>query len=435
MEIVRLASISPDRLARLMQRANARIFAPDVTAAARRALEDVRTRGDDALLEYTQRWDRVSLTRDRLAVAPQELEEARAAIPGELRAALAAAIDRTRRYNERLKPSNWLESVEEGLTVGTQFTPLASVGVYVPSGKGRFPSTCVTIVTPAVVAGVPDIVVLVPPRQDGKVDPAVLVACDLLGVRRIFRCNGVAGVAALAVGTETIPPVSSIVGPGNPHVVATQLAAQALGVRMLALLGPTEAMILADESADPRRLALDLVNEAEHGTDSAALMVTDSESIASEVIRNVEACLGRLPDERKRFARAALTEYGGVVYTPSMDAAIEFVNAYAPEHLQIATRDPLEVVMAIRNAGEVLLGQDTPFAAGNYAIGVPAALPTGGSARSGSGVTVLSFLKMSSLARLDVRGLAKLRPIVERLGTYEGFPAHVMAVVDRSTTP
>ncbi len=431
MEILRLASLSSDRLTHLMQRANARIFAAEVTAVALGAIEDVRRRGDEAVLDYTRRWDQVSLSRDRLVVASEEVEAARAAIPLELRAALTTAIDRTRRFNERLKPANWLETVEEGIAVGIQFTPLEGVGVYIPSGKGRFPSTCVTLLTPAVVAGVPDIRVLVPPRRDGTVDPAVLVACDLLGVRSIVRCNGVAGIAALAVGTESIPPAPAIVGPGNPYVVATQLAAQAVGVRMLALLGPTEAMVLADETADPRRLALDLVNEAEHGTDSAAVLITDSEAIATEVVAGVTACLRRLPEERARFARAALTEFGGVVCVPSMGAAIDFVNAYAPEHLQIATRDPLETLRAIRHAGEVLLGQDTPFAAGNYAIGVPAALPTGGSARVGSGVTVLSFLKTSSIAQLDATGLAKVRPIVEQLGTYEGFPAHVMAVVDR----
>lgn len=431
MELLRLATLSPDRSARLMGRANARIFASEALAAAQRAIEDVRTRGDDALLDYTRRWDQVSLNRDGLVVRPEEVRAARAAIPSELQGAMASAIDRTRRFNERLKPSSWLETLEEGMTVGMQFTPLAAVGAYIPSGKGRFPSTCITIVTPAVVAGVTEIFVLVPPRADGTVDPAVLLACDLLGVRRIFRCNGVAGIAALALGTNTIPQVPAIVGPGNPHVVATQVAVQALGTRMLALLGPTEAMILADDSADPRRLTLDLMNEAEHGTDSAAILVTTSESVARDVIRRLPECLDQLPDDRRKFAQAALTEYGGVVCADSIEAAVGFVNAYAPEHLQIATRNPLAILQLIENAGEILLGQDTPFSAGNYAIGVPAALPTGGSARSGSGVTVLSFLKGSSVARLDATGLSKVRPIVERLGTYEGFPAHVMAVRDR----
>lgn len=431
MDIIDLKTISGDRLRRLQERANARIFAPDVMAVAQRAIEDVQARGDGALLEYTKRWDHVALTAAQLRASPAEFEDAQSAISAQLRDALRASISRARRFNERLKPATWLERTEEGITVGVQVTPIAGVGVYIPSGKGRFPSTCVTILTPAVVAGVSEICVQVPPRRDGAIDPAVLVACELLGVRNVFRCNGVAGIAALAVGTKTIPSVPAIVGPGNPVVVATQLAAQVLGVRMLALLGPTEAVILADETSDPRRLALDLINEAEHGTDSAAVLVTDSRAVAQAVLDALEGWLGRLPEDRRKFAGGALTDYGGVVYAESMEEAIAFVNAYAPEHLQIATARPRETLARIRNAGEVLLGQDTPFSAGNYAIGVPAALPTGGSARSGSGVTVLSFLKYSSVAELDSIGLAKVRPVVEQLGTYEGFPAHVMAVVDR----
>jgi histidinol dehydrogenase len=200
---------------------------------------------------------------------------------------------------------------------------------------------------------------------------------------------------------------------------------------MLALLGPTEAMVLADETADPRRVALDLISEAEHGTDSAAVLVTDSRAIADAVVGALDEWLIRLPEDRRQFAKGALSGYGAAICADSMEEAVRFVNAYAPEHLQIATARPRETLRLIRNAGEVLLGQDTPFSAGNYAIGVPAALPTGGSARNGSGVTVLTFLKSSSVAELDPVGLGKVRPVVEQLGTYEGFPAHVMAVVER----
>ena len=431
MRVVRLSQLGDQVLGRMLRRANSRIFDAEVLAAAQRAIGEVRTRGDDALLDYTRRWDRVALTREQLMVRGDEIEAARRTVGDELRDALAEAIGRTRRFNERLLPVSWFETMEEGITVGVRFSPLPRVGVYVPAGKGRFPSTCVTIVTPAVVAGVEEIAVLAPPRADGGVDPALVVACDLLGVHRIFRCNGVAGIAAFAVGTETIPAVPAIVGPGNPYIVATQLVAQTLGVQMLTLLGPTEAMVLADDSADPKRLVLDLLNEAEHGLDSAAILVTDSGPLAAEVARLLPDYLARLPEDRRRFARAALSDYGGIVLADTMEEGAAFVNRYAPEHLQIATRDPLETLAQIRNAGEVLIGQDTPFSASNYAIGVPAALPTGGAARSSSGVTALSFLKSSSLARLDGTGLAKIRSVVQKLGTYEGFPAHVMAVVER----
>jgi len=431
LEIRRLADVTAAQRRRILERARARVFAPEVQEAARRALQAVADRGDEAVLEYTARYDGVTLDRSRLAVSPAEFDEARERMPAALVEALRSAIRRARSYNERLRPQSWTEDLEPGITVGAKFAPLAAVGVYIPSGKGRFPSTAVTILTPAVVAGVSQIRVVVPPQPDGTVDPALLVACDLLGVRDIVRCNGVAGIAALVVGTPAVPAVPAVVGPGNPYVVATQVLGQTRGVRMLALLGPTEAVVLADESADPRTVSLDLVNEAEHGADSAALLVTASEAVAREVASRLPDDLARLPEPRRRFAQAALSDCGGIFVAGTMDEAVEFVNAYAPEHLQIATRRPQEMLARIRHAGEILLGQHTPFAAGNYAIGVPAALPTGGAARSGSGITVHSFLTMSSVASLDAQGLAKARPVVEQLGTYEGFPGHVMAVTAR----
>jgi histidinol dehydrogenase len=241
----------------------------------------------------------------------------------------------------------------------------------------------------------------------------------------------VAGIAGLAAGTATLPRVRLLGGPGNPYVTAAQIAVQSLGVRLLSVLGPTESMILADDGADPDRLALDLLNEAEHGKDSAAILLTTSEAVVGEVQDRLPRYLARLPEWRREFAEAALSDYGGAVIAPTMDDAVAFVNLYAPEHLQIATRDPFATLQRIRNAGEILLGQDTPFSAGNYAIGVPAALPTSGFAAALSGVSVLSFLKATSVAHLDSHGLATVRPVIERLGRYEEFPAHVLAVTAR----
>jgi len=430
-EVLRLGALSPDRRRRILARAGALVFDPEVQEAARRALDAVRERGDEALVEYTARFDGVRLDRGALAVPATEIAAARDRVPAPVVEALRAAISRARRYHERLRPRDWLEELEPGIFAGIRFTPVAAAGLYIPSGKGRFPSTAVTMLVPAVVAGVREIRVVAPPRADGAVDEALLVACALLGVRAVYRCNGVAGVAALAVGTETIPAAPVIAGPGNPYVAAVQLQAQALGARMLAPLGPTEAVVLADGSADPRRVALDLLNEAEHGADSAALLVTDSLRLASEVAARVEELLARLPEDRRGYARAALEGFGGILLADSLDAAVAFVNEYAPEHLLVATRDPRAILARVAHAGEVLLGQHTPFAAGNYAIGVPAALPTGGAARHASGITVLSFLKATSVAALDEAGLATVRPVVEALGRYEGFPAHVMAVRER----
>lgn len=432
MDVIRLETASPERVQQILRRSRADVLSPERLRYVQTIIEDVERRGDQALVECTHRYDGVILTPDRLRVDRSEIAQAYDAVDDGLRSALAASIERCRRYNLWLRPpSLTLEEVEPGIVAGVKLTPVDSVGLYVPSGKGAFPSTLITLTTPAVVAGVEEIAIVLPPRPDGSVDPAALVAADLLGVSQVFRCNGVAGIAGLAVGTETLPRVGLLGGPGNPYVVAAQIAVQTVGVRLLSVLGPTESMILADDGADPDRLALDLLNEAEHGTDSAALLVTPSETLVREVQDRLPRYLQRLPERRREFAEAALSHYGGAIVTRTWEDAIAFANLYAPEHLQIAARDPFATLQQIRHAGEVLLGQDTPFSAGNYAIGVPAALPTSGFARVASGVTVWSYLKATSVAHLDAGALEALRPVIERLGTYEGFPAHVLAVTAR----
>ncbi len=432
MEIHRLKLIAPDRLRQILQRSRADVFDAERVGHVRAIVEDVRRRGDDAIVEYTQRYDGVGLSADRIRVDRDEVRRAYDTVSDGLRAALAGSIERARRYNEWLRPAALqLEEIEAGLTIGVKYAPVESIGVYIPGGKGAFPSTLITLVTPAIVAGVGEIAVLLPPRRDGSADPAVLVAADLLGVSQVYRANGVAGIAALAFGTRTIPRVELLGGPGNPYVTAAQIAVQAHGVRLLSVLGPTESMILADDSADPDRLALDVLNEAEHGADSAAILITTSEALAAEVNERLPRYLERLPAQRREFAQSALSRYGGGLIADTLDEAVAFINLYAPEHLQIATRDPYATVAQIRNAGEILVGQDTPFSAGNYAIGVPAALPTSGFARVASGVTVLTYLKATSVASLSAEGLERLRPVIEHLGRYEDFPAHVLAVEAR----
>jgi histidinol dehydrogenase len=284
---------------------------------------------------------------------------------------------------------------------------------------------------PAVVAGVERVVVVVPPRPDGTVDPAVLLVADRLGFREVVRCNGAAGVAAMAVGTARIPRMDTVVGPGNPVVAAVQMAAAAYGARPLVLLGPTESVILADDSADSDRLALDLLNEAEHGADSAAILLAVSRRVAERAAAALTRYLPRLPEPRRAYARHALTDLGGLFVVDSLDEALAWIDGYAPEHLQLAVRDAMSVASRVRHAGEILVGQHTPFSVANYAIGVPAALPTSGAGFAASGVTVLSFLKTTSIASLTAGGLRALAPVAVRLGEHEGFPAHVMAVTER----
>lgn len=427
----RLADMSADDLRRRLRRSSEAIFNDRMRAYARGVLDDVARDGDAAVSAYTLRWDGLHLSPEDFAVGPGEITGAYGAIDSDVRRALEAAIARSRQYNEWLRPPVRASvQLEAGVTAGIQYAACRSAGIYVPSGKGTFPSTLVMLLTPAVVAGVTDIAVVVPPRRDRSVDPAILAAAHMLGLTRIFRCNGAAGVAALAVGTETIPKTDVIVGPGNPVVAAVQQAAAAYGARPLVMLGPSEAIILADGSADPDRLALDLLNEAEHGADSAAILLATETAVAERTAAAVPRYLERLPEPRRSFARSAMSDLGGV-FVADLDEAIAWINLYAPEHLQLAVGDPMAVAARIRHAGEILIGQTTPFAAANYAIGVPAALPTGGAAAAASGVTVLSFLKATSIAALTEEGLRAVAPVAALLGRYEGFPAHVQAIIER----
>lgn len=428
----RLRDLSPGDRRRLLRRSADAIFSDEARAYAHRVLTDVAREGDVAVAAYTARWDGVVQDPKALAVGPDEIADAYESIDAGLRAALDAAIARVRRYNEWLRPPEMaLTDIEPGITVGVRYQPLRSAGLYVPCGKGTFPSTMIMLGAPAVVAGVQQITVVVPPRPDGRVDPAVLVAADLLGIRRIFRCNGAAGVAALAVGTDSIPKTDVVVGPGNPVVTAVQLAAASYGTTPLVMLGPSEAIIVADESADPARLAVDLINEAEHGVDSSAILITTSARVAEQVAALLPRYLGPLPEPRRTFAQRALGDLGGIFIAGDLGEAFDWVNLYAPEHLQLAVRDPLAAAARVRHAGEILAGQSTPFAAANYAIGVPHALPTGGAAAASSAVTVLSFMKVSSVASLTEEGLKTIASVAVRLGQHEGFPAHVQAITAR----
>jgi histidinol dehydrogenase len=271
--------------------------------------------------------------------------------------------------------------------------------------------------------------VLVPPSagEGIGVDPAVLVVAEELGLRDVFRVNGPAGIAACAFGTETFPRVSRIVGPGSPAVTAAQIQVQAFGCSTVMLFGPSESMVIADDGADPVLLAADLLNEAEHGSDSAALLVTASESLVTAVDGEIERQLGSLPEWRRRFAADAISDLGGAILVDDLDEACAFASEYAPEHLQLQTRDPEALLAKIEHAGEILLGP-TPFSAANYVIGVPATLPTGGYARVSSGVTARTFVKTSSVGRVTPEALARLGPAIVALAEYEQFPAHAQAI-------
>ena len=425
-----LAEMPADVRARIMARAATAIFEPELVASVAAIVEDVNARGDAAVVDALAEFDAVALTPAELRLQPSEFDAATEAISPALLAAIREAIANSRAFNERvMRGVSWREEIAPGHLVGEVAGPIDSAGLFVPSGKGSFPSVLIQIGVPAVVAEVPEITVVVPPMAGAgdQVDPAVLVVARELGLERVIRANGPAGIAALARGTDTFPRVSKVLGPGGPAVTAAQVRVQLQGCSTVMLFGPTESIVVADEHADPRVVAADVLNEAEHGADSAALLVTPAAGLVDAVDVEITRQLKALPEWRREFAQASISHYGGAIVTRDLEEAAAFVNEYAPEHLLVATADPEGFASRIEHAAEILLG-DTPFSAGNYLLGVPATLPTGGFARQASGVTARTFLKTSSIARTTPEALARLTPGIIALAEHEGFPAHAAAV-------
>jgi len=407
------------------------IFDETLKVAIGRIIDDVRANGDEAVCRALRDFDRVVLEPHQLRATDDELDSA--AVAPEVDTAIDDAIVHLRAFNEQLmaRAADWSFQSEPGLTVGEKITPISSAGLFVPSGKASYPSVAYQLGVPATVAGVPQVALVVPPMPDGsgRIDPAVLVVCRKLGVRDVFRVNGPAGVAALGFGTDTIPQVRKIVGPGSPPVACAQVEMQRYGVATMMILGPTESMVIADDSADPRLTAADLLNEAEHGTDSAVLLITTSVEFADTVDGHLAQQLGDLPAVRAEAARAALGPNGGCVLVQSLAEAAEVANRWAPEHLQVAVAaaDEAALLHLLVNAGEILVGQHTLFSAGNFVIGCPASLPTGGFAHVSSGITADTFLKRTAVARADATALARMTPTILAMSAHEGFTAHARA--------
>jgi histidinol dehydrogenase len=412
----------------LMRRGIDDIFDPDLRRSIGELIDDVRERGDAAVCEALGRFDGIEVAPDGLRVSAEEFE--RASVSDDVDAAIDDAIAHLRAFNEAQmeQARDWSIESEPGLTVGEKITPITSAGLFTPSGKASYPSVAYQLAVPAVVAGVPSISLVVPPIPGGagEVDPAVLVVCRKLGIRDVFRVNGPAGIAALGFGTDTIPKVRKIVGPGSPAVTIAQVEMQRHGVATMMLLGPTESLVIADGSADPALLAADLLIEAEHGTDSTVVLLTDSASLADAVDAELERQVADLADVRATAARASLGPNGGCVLVDSLDVAVGIANEFAPEHLQVAVADSAldAVVDGLVNAGEILVGQHTPFSAANFVIGCPASLPTSGFAHVSSGITADTFLKRTAVARADAMALERMTPSVLALADHEGFPAH-----------
>jgi histidinol dehydrogenase len=411
------------------------IFDPALRESIGRIIDDVRANGDEAVCRALRDHDRIDLGTDELRVTEQEIAAAK--VSPAVDAAIDDAITHLRRFNEQLmdRAENWWVESEPGLFVGEKISPIASAGLFVPSGKASYPSVAYQLGVPAVVAGVPELALVVPPVPGGAgaVDPAVLTVCRKLGIANVFRVNGPAGIAALGFGTATIPRVRKVVGPGSPAVTLAQVEMQRHGVVTMMLLGPTESIIVADDSADPVRLAADLLIEAEHGTDSAVVLITPSPDLADAVDLELDREMARLPTVRAEAAAASLGANGGCVLVDDLTAAAELANRYAPEHLQLALEEPARqaTLDLLTEAGEILLGQDTPFSAANFVIGCPASLPTSGFAHVSSGITAEAFLKRTAVAQADAVALRRMGRSIVALADHEGFPAHAASIRGR----
>ncbi|MDJ0768191.1 MAG: histidinol dehydrogenase [Ilumatobacter sp.] len=420
----------------LFARGLGEIFAGELRASIAELIDDVRERGDAAVCDALARHDGIDLGPGDLRVSDDELD--RAVVAPDVDAAIDDAVAHLRAFNERQleRFEDWTFESEPGLDVGEKITSISSAGLFTPSGKASYPSVAYQLAVPATVAGVPELTLVVPPAPGGggEVDPAVLVVCRKLGLRRVFRVNGPAGIAALGFGTETIPRVRMVVGPGSPAVTIAQVEMQRHGVSTMMLLGPTESLVIADGSADPALLAADLLVEAEHGTDSSVVLVTTDADLVGATDTELAGQLAALPAARAEAARAALGPNGGCVVVDDLDTAVGVANEYAPEHLQVVVRDGAvdDVVDGLVNAGEILIGQHTPFSAANFVIGCPASLPTSGFAHVSSGITAATFLKRTAIARADQGALARMTGSVAALADHEGFPAHAAAVRRRA---
>ena len=394
-------------------------------------IADVRARGDEALCEYTTRFDRMPITPDRLRITEAEIEAATATVPADLLEALDVAARRIEVFHRAQLPQDLRMDDPEGLTLGMRWGALDAVGLYVPGGKAAYPSSVLMNAIPARAAGVARIAMCVP-TPDGVLNPLVLAAARRAGVSEIYRVGGAQAVAALAWGTATIAPVDRIVGPGNAYVAEAKR--QVFGrVGIDSIAGPSEVVILADAAQDPRRIAVDLLAQAEHGEDSQSILITDSARQAEAVARAVEAEIPTLP--RAAIAGASWRDYGAIITVSDWDEGTGLVDRLAPEHLQIMTAEPEALFARIRHAGAAFLGAFSPEAVGDYVAGPNHVLPTGRTARFASGLSVFDFLKRTTWLSATPAGLSRIGPAGIALAEAEGLQAHARSIALRLNRP
>jgi histidinol dehydrogenase len=399
----------------------------DVDEAVATIIADVRARGVASVIELTHRFDRLQLTEDTLAFTPAEIDAAIATVPDVERTALMLAASRIRAYHERQLPEDAVWRDDAGIRLGWRWTPVDAAGLYVPGGLASYPSSVLMNAIPAQVAGVQRLVICVP-TPDGRINPLVLLAAKLAGVATIYRIGGAQAIAAMAYGAGPIRPVDKITGPGNAYVAAAKRRVYGqVGIDMIA--GPSEILVIADRDNDPDWIATDLMSQAEHDESAQAILITDNAEFGAAVARSVEQLLLRL--KRSDIARASWSAFGAIIITRDLEHAAQLSNRLAPEHLEICTVEPEALVPLIRHAGAIFLGAHTPEAIGDYVGGPNHVLPTARSARFSSGLSVLDFMKRTTITKVSLQGMAAIGPAAETLAISEGLEAHGLSVRKR----
>ncbi|WP_320177273.1 histidinol dehydrogenase [Roseovarius pacificus] len=399
----------------------------DVDDAVAAIIADVRARGDAAVIELTARFDRLELTPETLRFSREEVDALIAEVPAHEREALQIAADRIRAYHERQLPEDVSWTDEAGATLGWRWTPVSAAGLYVPGGLASYPSSVLMNAIPAKVAGVERLAITVP-TPDGQANPLVLLAARLSGVDEIYRVGGAQAIAALAYGTETIAPVDKITGPGNAYVAAAKRRVFGrVGIDMIA--GPSEILVIADRDNNPDWIALDMLSQAEHDESAQSILITDDPAMAKAVEAAIDRHLQTL--ERRKIAGASWRDFGAIITVPDMDTAAELSNRIAPEHLELCVNDAEALAEKITHAGAIFLGAWTPEAIGDYVGGPNHVLPTARSARFSSGLSVMDFVKRTTMARMTPAALRAIGPAAETLATSESLEAHGLSVTAR----
>lgn len=388
-------------------------------------IEKVRQEKDRALFDYTLKFDHFALNKDNIQVTREEIEEAYSRLDAGLIEVIKKSAENIRSFHQKQLRNSWFDAKEDGTILGMKITPIARAGVYVPGGKAAYPSSVLMNVIPAKVAGVPEIIMTTPPGADGRVNPGTLVAADIAGVNTIYKVGGAQAIAALAFGTESIPKVDKITGPGNIFVALAKKAVYGY-VSIDSIAGPSEILVLADETANPRYVAADLLSQAEHDELASAILITTSEALAEKVSAQVDAFVAQL--ERKEIIQKSLDQYGYILLADTLQDAIAAVNEIASEHLEILTSNPFEVMTRIKNAGAIFLGEYASEPLGDYFAGPNHILPTNGTAKFFSPVNVDDFIKKTSIISYSRDALEKVHRDIETFAVSEGLTAHANSI-------